>query len=149
MNFIDPVSGAYTQNIESYWNRVKLNLKGMRGTNRNMLPGYLDEFMWRKRYGGNTAADCCDAILREIAIQYHYRLHRSLLKNRGATKSCKRNDQYERIVVSGKLLRVKFYNKPLFWEHKFCFFMISAPRDLIIYVVHDVKNTPLPPKKPS
>ena len=40
---------AWTSNIESYWNRVILKLKRMRGTNRNMLPGYFDEFMWRER----------------------------------------------------------------------------------------------------
>ena len=33
---------------------------------------------------------------------------------------------------SEKLLRVKFYNKLLLSKCKFCFFIISAPRDLII-----------------
>ena len=54
--FVDPVTGVHTQTIESYWNRVR----------RDMLPGYLDEFMWRERVGDNKM----EAIFREIARQY-------------------------------------------------------------------------------
>ena len=49
--FVDPVTGVHTQTIESYWNRVKTKLKTMKGVRRDMLPGYLDEFMWRERAG--------------------------------------------------------------------------------------------------
>ena len=50
------------QNIESYWNRCKTKIKSMKGVRRDMLPGYLDEFMWRERAG----ADKFNAILNEI-----------------------------------------------------------------------------------
>ena len=70
LNFVNLVSGAHTQNIESYWNYVKIKLKQMRGTNQNMLQGYLNEFMLQERYGGNTATDCFDAIIADIADQY-------------------------------------------------------------------------------
>ena len=46
LHFVDPVTGVHTQNIESYWNRCKTKIKAMKSVRRNMLLGYLDEFMW-------------------------------------------------------------------------------------------------------
>jgi transposase-like protein len=57
------------QNVESYWNRVKIKLKKMKGCHSQHLPGYLDEFMWRERYG-TTAAEAFENIVRDIAFQY-------------------------------------------------------------------------------
>ena len=34
LNFVDPVTGVHTQNVESYWNRVKTKFKRMRGYTR-------------------------------------------------------------------------------------------------------------------
>ena len=66
LRFVDPVTGVHTQNIESYWNRCKTKIKSMKGIRRHMLPGYLDEFMWREQAG----ADKFNEILNEIALQY-------------------------------------------------------------------------------
>ena len=55
-NFVDPMTGVHTQNIESYWARVKLKFKRMKGVDSKQLPSYLDEFMWRERYAQTTAA---------------------------------------------------------------------------------------------
>ena len=69
LHFVDPSTGTHTQNIESYWNRVKYNMKKMKGCHDHQIPSYLDEFMWRERYG-------CDSfisfykILQHIAQQY-------------------------------------------------------------------------------
>ena len=52
VEFIDRQTGVHTNHIESYWNRVKIKFKRMKGCHQN-LPGYLDEFMWRERYGRN------------------------------------------------------------------------------------------------
>ena len=49
--FCRSVTGVHTQNIESCWNRCKTKIKSMKGVRRDMLPGYLDEFMWRERAG--------------------------------------------------------------------------------------------------
>ena len=51
ITFVDPVTGAHTPNIESYWNRIKTKFKRMKGCHANQLPSYLDEFMWRERHG--------------------------------------------------------------------------------------------------
>ena len=56
-NFVDPSSGVHTQAIEGYWSRVKAKLKRMRGTTPEMLPGYLDEFMWRERFACNSKGE--------------------------------------------------------------------------------------------
>lgn len=69
LHFVDPTTGVHTQNVESYWNRVKIKLKKMKGCHATHLPGYLDEFMWRERYG-TTAADAFANIIRDIAAQY-------------------------------------------------------------------------------
>ena len=50
-NFVDPVTGAHTQAIESYWAKVKSKFKSMKGVSTAQLPGYLDERMWRGRHG--------------------------------------------------------------------------------------------------
>ena len=51
LHFVDAASNTHTQNIESYWNRVKRKFKRMKGVHSTMLHSYLDEFMWRKRHG--------------------------------------------------------------------------------------------------
>ena len=51
LHFKDPVTGIHAQFIESYWNRVKIKLKRMRGCHRDQLPSYLDESMWLERHG--------------------------------------------------------------------------------------------------
>ena len=50
----------------SYWNRV---FKTMKGVHSHQLPSYLDEFMWRERYGA-TREQAFDSILVDISLQY-------------------------------------------------------------------------------
>ena len=69
LNFVDPVTGVHTQHVESYWNRVKTKLKRMKGCHAGQLPSYLDEFLWRERYG-KTGGEAWIGIIRNIAAQY-------------------------------------------------------------------------------
>ena len=69
VNFVDPVTGVHTNHIESYWNCVKQKLKRMKGCSRSMLTGYLDEFMWKERYG-STRREVFDNLCRDIALWY-------------------------------------------------------------------------------
>ena len=69
LEFVNSVTGVHTENIESYWNRAKIKLKRMRGCHENELSGYLDEFMWRERYG-KTTREAFDSIISDISTQY-------------------------------------------------------------------------------
>uniref|UniRef100_A0A915JDR6 ISXO2-like transposase domain-containing protein n=1 Tax=Romanomermis culicivorax TaxID=13658 RepID=A0A915JDR6_ROMCU len=50
-NFVNPLTGIHTYNVENYWKRVKANFKRMNGTKDGFVEGYLDEFVWRERFG--------------------------------------------------------------------------------------------------
>ena len=63
---VHPVTGAHTQKVESIWNRVKVKLKRMKGVEKVMLPGNLDELMWWKHAGNSKF----EAVLDEKARQY-------------------------------------------------------------------------------
>ena len=69
LHFVDPATGVHTQNIESYWNRVKRRFKHMKGVHETMLNSYLDEFMWRERHG-QSAATAMASLCRDIALRY-------------------------------------------------------------------------------
>ena len=66
-NFIDPDTGAHTQNIENAWKNAKLRNKRQHGTRRTMLDSYLCEWMWRQRYMNN---DLFDQILNSIVQHF-------------------------------------------------------------------------------
>ena len=69
VTFVDPSTCVHTQHIESYWNRTKLKLKRMKGCHTQHIPGYLDEFMWRERFG-KSSIDVYNNIILDIANQY-------------------------------------------------------------------------------
>ena len=69
VHFVDPITGVHTQNIESYWARCKKKIKEMKGVQEGHLPEYLDEFMWRERYG-KTDEDAFENLTSDIASRY-------------------------------------------------------------------------------
>ena len=69
LNFVDPVTGVHTQNVESYWNRVKTKFKKMKGVHQEMLTSHMDEFMWRERHG-TVASIILANLCQDIALRY-------------------------------------------------------------------------------
>lgn len=65
LNFVDPNSGAHTQNIERSWKSAKERNKRHNGTHRHMLDSYMCEFMWRQRVKV-TGMDVFTTILHDI-----------------------------------------------------------------------------------
>ena len=70
VEFVNSVTGVHTQNIESYWNRIKTKLKRMKGVRPDQLPSYLDEYMWREKNAGLSKRAGWNVILAHIAEQY-------------------------------------------------------------------------------
>ncbi|KCZ79656.1 hypothetical protein H312_02962, partial [Anncaliia algerae PRA339] len=50
-NFVDPVSRACTNHIESMWQKLKGKSKERFGTHRSTLESHIYEFIWRKKFG--------------------------------------------------------------------------------------------------
>ena len=70
INFVCRETGTHTQNIESYWAKTKHKFKSMKGVDSEMLPGYLDERMWRDRYA-QSSEDAMQNLLNHMAEFYH------------------------------------------------------------------------------
>ncbi len=68
-NFVDPRTGTHTNHVEAYWSRMKKKFKSMLGMNEEMLPGHMDEFMWRNRYG-RTSEDALENLWAHISQWY-------------------------------------------------------------------------------
>jgi hypothetical protein len=51
VNFVDPVIGAHTQNIENMWMCAKRKKKKQMGQHKNRLAIPLTEFMWQRKFG--------------------------------------------------------------------------------------------------
>ena len=50
-NFIDPISGRHTQNIESLWSTYKRKFRHQAGNNTGTYQTCFPKFLWRKRFG--------------------------------------------------------------------------------------------------
>ena len=66
VNFVDPVTGAHTNEVENMWMRAKRRNKKECGTARSLLDSYLLEFMWRLKFGD----DPFEQILADIRVVY-------------------------------------------------------------------------------
>ena len=68
-NFVHPITGVHTNRVESMWSRAKRRFKIMNGTSTELIPSFLDEFMWRDRYGSTTSI-AFDNLPDDIAARY-------------------------------------------------------------------------------
>ncbi|KCZ80334.1 hypothetical protein H312_02271, partial [Anncaliia algerae PRA339] len=66
-NFLNPEDNLiHTQNIENCWLHAKNKLKRQYGTRREMLEGYLYEFMFKRKYEKNKRLKQLIIILRTV-----------------------------------------------------------------------------------
>ena len=65
--FVDPVPGAYTQNMENSRENAKLSNKKKHGTHRIMLDSYLCERMWQQQHRND---DKFDQIIADIVTHF-------------------------------------------------------------------------------
>jgi transposase-like protein len=65
LHFKDPVTGVHTNNIEAYWSAIKRRFRMLNGTSRGLTASYLDEHMYRERYG-KTYVEMYFSILKDI-----------------------------------------------------------------------------------
>ena len=66
-HFVDLITGAQIQNVESAWNRMKIRLKSAKGCRREYLQAFLNEHMWFNWKAGN---DAFVSICREIHARF-------------------------------------------------------------------------------
>ncbi len=66
-NFVSP-NGIHTNNIEGFWGHLKNHFRRMNGTNRNMLPLHIDEYMYR--HNNKVNGDMYEIFVRDIAKFY-------------------------------------------------------------------------------
>lgn len=69
INFVDPVTNATTNHVESMWCRAKQRNKRECGTHRNLLDSYLIEFMWRQKFGRNPFQKLLEHIREVYPLQ--------------------------------------------------------------------------------
>ena len=53
-NFVDPVTRAHTQHIESFWNKIKISIKAMKGISKRQIRGIIAELMFRDWFKENA-----------------------------------------------------------------------------------------------
>ena len=67
LHFVDPLTSAHTQGVESMWSSCKRMMQEERTMHSKLFDTYLPEFMWRRKFGGPLAFG---HILKHIAEQY-------------------------------------------------------------------------------
>jgi len=76
--FVNPVNRAHTNSLEAYWSRTKAVSKRMNGTRKEMVPGYVDEFMlkksvlrWYVHTVWGTSTFCATSLSADIRVRQH------------------------------------------------------------------------------
>ena len=67
-HFVHPVTGHHTNWIEGFWGNLKMKLKCVRGSQKEMLDGHIDEFLYR--YNRKQEGNIMELLMRDIATFY-------------------------------------------------------------------------------
>lgn len=69
-HYVDPVTGANTQRIETHWAHIKTQLlRNMHGTSAILLPGHLAEYWWKNLHCRSPFWDLIDMIKVYFPLQ--------------------------------------------------------------------------------
>lgn len=63
---VDPVTGASTNPVEKHLQKARQKFKAMCGVQGTVIESYLDEFLWRERYG-KEGIDAFENLLQHIS----------------------------------------------------------------------------------
>ena len=69
VNFVDPETGAHTQQVESLWSGCKRMMRKEGTMHSSLFDTYLPEFMWRKQFD-TPFQNAFENIIKHIAEQY-------------------------------------------------------------------------------
>ncbi|CAL4079919.1 unnamed protein product [Meganyctiphanes norvegica] len=97
VNFVALNTSVHKQTIESYWNKHKECIITMRGSRRNSLDSYFQEFMWRERFSENALEILCE----QIAVQYS---DASYIKEKDSSmlaEETKNQKKYFDVIIEG------------------------------------------------
>lgn len=64
-NFVDPLTGVHTQEVESAWNRLKYRVRIQKGVRTQDLQPFLNESMWRDWKGLDDVFQNLILVLRD------------------------------------------------------------------------------------
>ena len=67
-NFVDPQSGAHTNSIKNFWSYLKYHLKIVKGSQKSMTDGHVDEFLYR--FNRRDEGQIFELLLNDIALYY-------------------------------------------------------------------------------
>ena len=70
-NFVDPTTGANTNNIECLWSKVKCRNKVECGTSRKLVRTYLIEFQCRRKYSSDPFRSIVEHIRHVYPLRYY------------------------------------------------------------------------------
>ena len=70
-NFIDPVTGSHTQNVERMWREVKRIKRRYEGINRRDIDDHISEYLWRVNNGVNRSNCFAKSIILVTDCPYH------------------------------------------------------------------------------
>ena len=62
LHFVDPITHATTNHVESMWCRAKQHNKRECGTHQTLLTSYLIEYLWRQKFGDDPFQNLVDHI---------------------------------------------------------------------------------------
>ncbi len=159
VNFVDPVTGAHTQNVKGFWSVTKRQMRkqGLMNTSSNLFSSYLLEILWRKRFQGEELLiklfHCISEQYPICADNYHSiknllcaKLHRGWILKYSLTRNFYVWPCPIRCSVRIRLNRARSFARTVENWRRCCVTLARLPwRDLMIFIILVVNTISLYP----